>query len=81
MLWLLMLIIIALSVAISSNIIIVNSTGIDDIENYTNYSNINNNFTLACNISLITCLNNNPTYLKKIEDHNIQIDLILEQVN
>jgi hypothetical protein len=81
MLWLLMLIIIALSVAISSNIIIVNSTSIDYIENYTNYSNINNNFTLACNISLITCLNNNLTYLKKIEDHNIQIDLILEQVN
>ena len=71
MVWLLMLIIIALSVAISSNIFFVNSTNIDDIENYTNYSNNNdnnnNNFTLACNISIITCLNNNPTYLKKIE--------------
>lgn len=84
MLWLLMLIIIALSVAISSNIIIVNSTIIDKVENYTNYTNYtnnNNNFTLACNISIIACLDNKPTYLQKIEDNNLQIDSILDQVN
>jgi hypothetical protein len=84
MLWLLMVIIIALSVAISSNIIIVNSTTLDKIENYSNYSNKNtnnDNFTLACNISIIACLDNNPTYLQKIEDHNIQIDSILDEVN
>jgi hypothetical protein len=87
MLWLLMLIIIALSVAISSNIIIVNSTSIDEVENYTNYinynnnNNNNNNITLECNISIIACLDNNPTYLQKIEDHNLQIDSILDQVN
>lgn len=83
MLWLLMLIIIALSIIISSNIIIVNSTSIDEVENYTNYTNNNNNnnFTLACNISIIACLDNNPTYLQKIEDNNLQIDLILDQVN
>ena len=82
MLWLLMLIIIALSVVISSNIIIVNSTSIDEVENYTNYTNNNNNFTLACNISIIACLDNNPPYLQKIiEDHNLQIDSILDQVN
>jgi hypothetical protein len=87
MLWLLMLIIIALSVAISSNIIIVNSTSIDEVENYTNYinynnnNNNNNNITLVCNISIIACLDNNPTYLQKIEDHNLQIDSILDQVN
>ena len=82
MLWLLMLIIIALSVVISSNIIIVNSTSIDEVENYTNYTNNNNNnFTLPCNISIIACLDNNPTHLQKIEDHNLQIDTILDQVN
>ena len=81
MLWLLMLIIIALSVIISSNIIIVNSTSIDEVENYTNYTNNNNNFTLICNISIIWCIDKNPTYLQKIEDHNLQIDSILDQVN
>jgi hypothetical protein len=85
MLQLLMLIIIALSVAISSTIIIVNSTSVDEVENYTKYTNNNNNnnnnFTLACNISIIACLDNNSTYLQKIEDHNLQIDSILDHVN
>src|ERR1044072_7705897 len=81
MLWLLMLIIIALYFAISSNIIIVNSTTRDEVENYSNYTNNNNNFTLACNISIIACLDNEPTYLQKIKDHNIQIDSVLGQVN
>lgn len=70
-----MSIIIVLHVAISSNIIIVNSTTIDKEKNN------NNNFTLACNISIIVCLDNNPAYLQKIEDHKIQTDLILDQVN
>ena len=70
-----MSIIIALYVAISSNIIIVNSTTIDKEKN--NYDN----FTLACNISIIICLDNNQAYLQKIEDHKIQTDLILDQVN
>ncbi|HKO41141.1 MAG TPA: M28 family metallopeptidase [Nitrososphaeraceae archaeon] len=77
-----MLIIIALSFAISSNIIIVNSTTRDEVESYSNYTNNNNNnFTLACNISINACLDNNPRYLQKIKDHNMQIDSILGQVN
>ena len=43
--------------------------------------NNNDNFTLACNISIILCLDNNLAYLQKIEDHKIQTDLILDQVN
>lgn len=70
-----MSIIIALYVAISSNIIIVNSTTIDKEKNN------HNNFTLACNVSIIICLDNNQAYLQKIEDHKIQTDLILDQVN
>jgi Zn-dependent M28 family amino/carboxypeptidase len=75
MLWLLLSIIIALSIAISYNIINVNSATIDEVEN-----NNNNNYTSLCNTSIIACLEDLP-YLDKKEDYKIQIDLILEQVN
>ena len=71
--WLLMLIIIALYTAISSNIIFLNSNSIDETGN-------NNNNTSFCNISIITCLNNIP-YREKNQDYKIQTALILDQIN
>src|SRR4030095_2026872 len=70
-----MSIIIALYVAISSVITIVNYTTIAEIEN-------NLNFTLLCNISIIACLTD-ITHLHIIRDYDIKIqtDLILDQVN
>jgi Peptidase family M28 len=72
-----MLIIIALYVAISSDITIVNyTTTIAEIEKN------NLNFTLLCNISIIACLTD-ITHLhnNNSDDIKIQTDLILDQVN
>jgi len=73
-LWLLISIITILSIAFSSNSIIINST------NTSQTNNNNNNFTVFCNISIIACLDDIPP-LEKKGDYNNQIDLILEQIN
>ena len=69
-----MAIIIALYVAISSDITIVNYTIIAEIEN-------NLNFTLLCNISIIACLTDITHLHNNSDDIKIQTDLILDQVN
>ena len=69
-----MSIIIALYVAISSDITIVNYTTIAEIEN-------NLNFTLLCNISLIACLHDITHLRNNSDDIKIPTDLILDQVN
>ena len=70
-----MLIIIALYVAISSYITIVNYTTIAEIEN-------NLNFTFLCNISIIACFQDITHLHNNSNDIKIPtIDLILDQVN
>ena len=70
-----MSIIIALYVAISSDITIVNYTTIAEIEKN------NLNFTLLCNISIIACLTDITHLHNNSDDIKIQTDLILDQVN
>lgn len=69
-----MSIIIALYVAISSDITIVNYAAIDKIEN-------NLNSTFLCNISIIACIHDRTHLLNNSDEIKIQTDLILDQVN
>ncbi len=79
-LWLLISIIIVLSVSISSNTLIINSTNI--IETRDDNNNNNNYFTSLCRNSLVACLDD-ITYLDKNgKNTKIQTDLILlDQIN
>ena len=74
LLWLLMSIIIALYVAISSNITLVNYTTLAEVEN-------NPTFTLLCNMSMIACLSDITHLPNNSDDIKISTDLILDQVN
>ena len=69
-----MSIIIALYVAISSDITIVNYTTIAELEN-------NLNFTLLCNISIIACLHDITDLHNNSDDIKKPTDLILDKVN
>ena len=74
MLWLLLSIIIALYVAISSNITLINYTTLAEVEN-------NPNFTLLCNISIIVCLHDITHLHNNRDEIKILTDLVLDQVN
>src|SRR5688500_11107883 len=69
-----MSIIIALYVAISSNIPLVNYTTLAEVEN-------NPNFTLLCNISIIVCLHDITHLHNNRDEIKIPTDLVLDQVN
>ena len=69
-----MSIIIALYVAISSNIPLVNYTTLAEVEN-------NPNFTLLCNISIIVCLPDITHLHNNRDEIKIPTGLVLDQVN